>query len=128
MTPEQIARDFDCDVNAVKCILMSRCPEYRDANKAGKENAVALGDMTDEDEQLANQVFRELAQSAENEGVRLKAAMRIKDEKRKRLDVRKDLGRTVNNVLVLNEHFAKAAQALASKVLPANQQQKTIEV
>ena len=52
--------------------------------------------------------------------------MFIRNDKKGRLDVKAGLKKLNINVTVLNEHFAKATQALASKLVP--QQQKTIDV
>jgi hypothetical protein len=129
LSPEQIAAADGYEVAAVKAILFAKSAIYRAAvGRPGPLNAAqdakAL-DLTESDEEIANRVFRDLAESAENEGVRLKAAMRIKDERRKRLDPRATFGNIINNttILNLNEHFTKAASALAQKVLPAKQLQ-----
>lgn len=132
MTPEQIAATDGLELAAVKAVLFAKSAAYRAAvGRPGPLNAVAdksALDLTEDDEELANRVFRQLAESAENEAVRLKAASRIKDERRKRLDPRASFGNIINNttILTLNDHFAKAAQALASKVLPAGQQTQTV--
>lgn len=134
MTPEQIAEHDGLELAAVKAVLFARSPAYRAAvGRPGPLNAASdksALDLTEDDEDLANRVFRQLAESAENEAVRLKAASRIKDERRKRLDPRAGFGTIINNttILTLNDHFAKAAQALAAKVLPANQQQTVTDV
>lgn len=125
MTVEQIAAADGYEVAAVKAILFARSAKYRaDVGRPGPANAASdtkALDLTDDDEELANRVFRQLAESADNDSVRLKAAMRIKDERKKRLDPRVGFGNVINNttIITLNEHFAKAAAALASKVLPS---------
>lgn len=133
LSPEQIAAQDGYQVEAVKAILFARSAIYRAAvGRPGPLNAKAdqdALDLTPSDEELANRVFRQLAEEAENEGVRLKAAMRIKDERRKRLDPRAAFGSIINNttIISLNEHFAKAATALAQRVLPAKQiEQQTV--
>lgn len=132
MTPEQIAATDGYELSAVKAILFAQSAKYRaDVGKPGhidRATETDALDLTPDDETIANNVFRDLAQGAENEGVRLKAAMRIKDERRKRLDPRAGFKGIVNqtNIITLNEHFAKAAAALANKFRPAANTQQPI--
>jgi hypothetical protein len=128
MSPEQIAQADGLEVAAVKAVLFAKSAMYRQAvGRPGPLNAASdtkAVDLTETDEELANNVFRQLAESADNDSVRLKAACRIKDERRKRLDPRAGFGAIINNttIIALNDHFSKAASALAAKVLPAKQQ------
>lgn len=118
---EQIAEVESVNVTAVKAILFANSPKYRSDIDTKKEN-----DFNDTDNSLSLDVIRRVAQYSEDDHTALKAAMFIRNDKKGRLDVKAGLKKLNINVTVLNEHFAKATQALASKVNP--QQQKTIEV
>lgn len=113
MSPEQIAQVEELNVEAVKALLFANSGRYREMVK-GPTLKQSL-DLTEENEALANRVFVQLAEMSDDDNIRLKAAMRIKDERRGRLDIRAGFKGMQININVLNEHFAKAAAALAPK-------------
>jgi hypothetical protein len=118
---EQIAEVESIGITAVKAILFANSAKYRADIDTKKEN-----DFNETDTELALGVIRRVAQYSEDDHTALKAAMFIRNDKKGRLDVKAGLKKLNINVTVLNEHFAKATQALASKVNP--QQQKAIEI
>lgn len=121
LTLDQIAEVESIGVTAVKAILFANSAKYRADIDTKKEN-----DFNETDTELALGVIRRVAQYSEDDHTALKAAMFIRNDKKGRLDVKAGLKKLNINVTVLNEHFAKATQALAAKVIP--QQQKAIEV
>jgi len=121
LSVEQIAEVEAIASTAVKAILYANSSKYRNDIDAKKEN-----DFNETDTDLALNVIRRVAQYSEDDGTALKAAMFIRNDKKGRLDVKAGLKKLNINVTVLNEHFAKATQALASRVNPS--QQKAIEI
>lgn len=121
LSVHQIAEVESIASTAVKAILFANSSKYRDDIGAKKDN-----DFNETDIDLALSVIRRVAQYSEDDGTALKAAMFIRNDKKGRLDVKAGLKKLNINVTVLNEHFAKATQALASRVNPS--QQKAIEI
>lgn len=126
MTPEEIAQVDGLELSAVKAILMANSTLYRDS-VAGPSKADDEGkDFSGSDNDEALEVIKRIAKFSEDDSVALKAAMYIRNDKRRRLDPQKAAGQLVqNNVFLLNEHFAKVREAIAAKVLPASKLQPT---
>lgn len=106
MSPEDIAHDRDLDITAVKAALMQGSSQYRKA--CGKENS-DIPELDFDNEQLmqVNRVIHDLAMSAEDEHLRLKAAMYIRNDKKGRLEPVKNLAGNNFNILMINEQLAK---------------------
>lgn len=126
MTPEEIAQVDGLELSAVKAILMANSTLYRDS-VAGATIADDEGkDFSGADNDEALEVIKRIAKFSEDDSVALKAAMYIRNDKKRRLDPQKAAGQLVqNNVFLLNEHFAKVREAIAAKVLPASKLQPT---
>lgn len=125
LTPDQIAELENLMPSAVKAVLYANSAKYRNDTDTKKEV-----DFNDTDAELSLSVIRRVAQYSEDDGTALKAAMFIRQDKKGRLDAKVGMKRLNINVTVLNEHFAKAAAAMAVRVLPAPApvEQKAIEV
>ena len=128
MTPEEIAQVDGLEVGAVKAILFAHSRKYAEHVKGSaasvSQDSGEVEDFKKADDELALQVIRRIAQFSEDDGTALKAAMYIRNDRKGRLNPQKAAGQLVqNNILLLNEKFAEAAAALASKVLPAKQLQ-----
>lgn len=107
MTPEEIAEDQDLDLASVKSILMQSSSQYRKACKTDDEL-----NFTDDELTRANQVILNIAQYAEDERTRLRAAIYIRDDKKGRLDVVKAMTGLNINVLTFNQHMQEALEAM----------------
>jgi len=121
LSPEEIAKIEELDLNAVKATLFSHSGAYRKSVAGDKETVTATGEVKDfenDDNDLALRVIKEIAQMSDDDNIRLKAAMFIRNDKKKRLDPEKGIKSLSLNVNVLNEHFAKVAANIAQKVLP----------
>lgn len=125
LTPEQIAEIENLAPTAVKSVLYANSAKYRNDTDTKKEL-----DFNESDAELALSVIRRVAAYSEDDGTALKAAMFMRNDKKGRLDAKVGMKRLNINVTVLNEHFAKAAAAMAARVLPAPApvEQKAIEV
>jgi hypothetical protein len=120
MTPEEIARVEELDVRAVKSLLFAKSGKYREL--IGEQKAP--NEFTEDDNALALKVIKRIAEYSEDDNTALKAAQFIRNDKKGRLDNRAGFKGLNININVLNEHFAKAAEAIMSSVKP---QQKVID-
>lgn len=112
MTPEEIASDNALDVVAVKAKLMMISSTYR---KACGQEPLESSELNFSDEQAVDflQVIHEIALDRELEaGVRLKAAMYGRDDKKGRRDVIKAVQGNTFNVLTINEAMAHAREGM----------------
>lgn len=126
LTVEQIAADRELDVIAVKAVLMSNCPAYAKACKLAPEEEDYLN-FSNEQMRMVNNVIYDTAIASENEELRLKAAIYIRNDKKGRLEPAKVVGNQFN-VMVLNEKLQALkgrAEQLKSLVAP---QPVTVEV
>lgn len=114
MSPEQIAEDQELDLIAVKAGLMQVSGKYRKACGAEEEGK---NDYNFSDEQLddANKVIHELMMGSEDEHIRLKAAMYLRDDKKGRKDVVKQVGGLQQNILMFNQTI-QAVREKANKL------------
>lgn len=114
MTPEEIADDRGLDIAAVKAGLMTASSLYR--KDCGQENETSEGlNFNDDDLRRVNDVIREVALSAEDDGLRLKAAMYIRDDKKGRKDINKGVAGVGFNILQFNT-FMQKSRSLAEQV------------
>ena len=126
LAPEAIAEDLGFEVEAVKAILLQNSKVYRELVKLsrtcdvdGEESKIQKLITDDElDEML--QVVKDLARYSELDGVRLKAAQRIIDEKSRRLDPVKEIKGAQFNLIQFNQTLLqnrRAKEKVAMKVL-----------
>jgi hypothetical protein len=108
LSPEEIAAEQELDIASVKAILLQNSSVYRKAaNKSDDLN------FSDEELVRANQVIVQLAQYSEDENLRAKCAMYIRDDKRGRRDVAKQIaGIGTMHALAFNEQMKKALEAV----------------
>lgn len=130
MTPEEIAQVEALNVEAVKSTLFTYSSSYRESvgnTPATSTKTSEDADFNSEDNDLALRVLRRIAEHSDDDSLALKAAMYIRNDKKKRLDPQKALSNLHVNIAVLNEHFEKAAAHDAAKVLPATKKE-TIDI
>lgn len=102
MTPEEIASDLDFDIVAVKATLMQFSSQYRSALKTAPDLDFSV------DEQLAaKQTMVELMRNTEDEYLKARLAMKIRDDGKGRLDVGSMNGLKIN-VVAFNMHLTQA--------------------
>lgn len=109
MTPEEIAADQEMEVAAVKACLMSCSSLYRRACGSEEPEEDRLN-FSDEQLEAVNRVLYELAIGAEDDSIRLKAATYIRDDKKGRKEVVKQIGGATFNILSFNEQMQKIRQ------------------
>jgi len=114
MSPEEIAEDRELDINAVKAALMQTSAQYRKACGAEDEDEAALN-FSDQDLKQVNEVIKQIAMFGEDDNLRLKAAMYIRDDKKGRKEVVKAVGGQQFNILMFNEAM-KQVRGAASEV------------
>lgn len=109
MTPEDIAEDRGMDIGAVKAGLMQCSAKYR--KDCGREEvAEDVLNFTDDDLVAVNRVIKEIALSSEDDNIRLKAAMYIRDDKKGRKEVQKAVGGLSFNILQFNQLMQKTRE------------------
>jgi len=118
MTPEQIAEDQELELSAVKASLMQFSIKYRNILMGISTNGIPKDDLDFRDQELkeANEVILDLMRWSDDDRIRAKLAMYIRDDKKGRLDARTallgDFNNTLNiNVMVFNERLQKAKEA-----------------
>lgn len=119
-TPEFIAEDFKMDVAAVKAYLMQNSSVYRkECSKESGEVEDPTLNFNDDQLRTVNDIIYECATSAQlpdgspDYRTKLKAAIYLRDDKKKRLDAPKQLQHGPQfNILMLNESIQRA-RALA---------------
>ncbi len=115
MSPEAIATDRELDINAVKAGLMQCSPRYRRDCGAEPAERDELN-FSDQDLRDVNDVIRQTALYAEDERLRFQAAIYIRDDKKGRKEVVKQLGNQTFNILQFNESM-KAIRERAAQVI-----------
>lgn len=113
MTPEQIAQDQDLDVTAVKSVLLQFSAKYRGVCRANPESPL---NFTEDEAVRARKVIVELMDYAEDENLRFRAACRVQDDRKGRLDGPKLMQGLNINVLQINERFKKAMEAVRQTI------------
>jgi hypothetical protein len=131
MSPEEIAVDRDLDVGAIKAGLMQCSSKYRKDCGLEEETEDRLN-FNDDELMRVNQIILDLALGAEDENLRLKAAMYVRDDKKGRRDVVQGVGGQNFNILFINEQMKKVrdmTDGIKRSILGDNQpQQKAINV
>lgn len=113
MSVEEIAEDQELEVTAVKACLMQSSNKYRALCR--KEDAEAALNFTDEQLADANKVIHDLMMGAEDEGIRLKAAMYVRDDKKGRKDVVKGINGMQFNILQFNESIKQVRDRIRNE-------------
>jgi hypothetical protein len=114
LTPEQIAEDRELDIVSVKAVLCQCSSMFRrDAGQESEEDTTL--NFSDDELRRVNEKLVALALSAEDEGVQLRAAMYVRDDKKGRKEVIKAVANNTFNVLQFNE-IQQAARAGARRI------------
>ena len=119
LTPEQIAEVQDMDVVAIKAALCQCSSKFRkDAGQETEEDHT----LNFDNDQLrrANETIVSIMLSAEDDSIRLKAAMYVRDDKKGRKEVIKSMQGNTFNILQFNESLKQAragANAITSKFI-----------
>ena len=109
MSPEDIAADRDLDLGAVKAGLMQCSSVYR-RDCGQKESSEDVLNFSDDDLVAVNKVIKEIALGSEDDNLRLKAAIYIRDDKKGRNEVQKAVSGMNFNILQFNQYMQKARQ------------------
>ena len=109
MTPEEIAEDRGLQLEAVQAGLLQCSPKYRkvvvrDTPEGDKS------DISDEQLKRVTDVILDIALSSEDDGLRLKAAMYIRDDKKGRRDAVKAVSNVQNNIFQINNAIRNARE------------------
>lgn len=111
LTPEQIADAEGWELGAVKSILM-QCSEMYNAKLKTKEE----DGFSDQEALAARKVIANIAQYGEDEQLRLRAAMYVRNDKKGRLDIAQASKGLNINVTMINAGIQKAIErATASR-------------
>ncbi len=100
-----LAEDRDLDVTAVKAGLLQCSPVYRKLVR--QEPDESANDFTNEDLRAVNEVIKSIALGSEDDNLRLKAAMYIRDDKKGRKEVAKLAQSNTFNILSFNQEMSK---------------------
>ena len=117
LTPEQIAEAQQYDVAAVKAVLMAHSVQYRKALRNGEEDG-----FNNDEELRARQTIAHIAQYAEDDNLRLRASIYIRNDKKGRLDVAKKTNGLNINITMLNQFIQQASKRVEES------KQKVIEL
>lgn len=102
MSPDEIADDLGFEVTAVKASLMTHSRVYRQ-NCGQEPEAIDTLNFSDDQMRQVNDVIFGLATGAEDERLRFDAARYVRDDKKGRKDVNKNLSNAMGNLLVFNQ-------------------------
>jgi len=106
MSPQEIADDRGLDLAAVKAGLMQCSSKYRKDCGQEEETEDNLNFTKDEQQRIMD-VIRDLALGADDENLRFKAAIYIRDDFKGRKDVVKGMAGQQFNVLMINKQMQK---------------------
>lgn len=110
MTVEEICKDLDMEDVVVKAALMNCSVKYR--KDCGQEDDSEDGlNFSNMQLKEVNRELYKLAMSAEDEGTRAKLLMYIRDDKKGRKEIVKQIAGNTYNFLQLNESIAAAREA-----------------
>ena len=108
-SPEVIAEDRGLDVVAVKACLMGVSPKYRkDCGQEPIEEDKL--NFSDEDLKDVNTIILDTAKFADDPHLRFKAATYVRDDKKGRKEVVKNVGNVTFNLLEFNSSLQKMKQ------------------
>jgi hypothetical protein len=106
MSVEEICLDTSYEPAAVKSVLLSGSSKYRASLKKERE------DITKEELSEAYEVVKQYMRCSENDKIRFKAALRVIDEAKGRLDKVEEVKNSKINILVFNQNILKAREAM----------------
>ena len=114
MSPEEIAEDRNLDLAAVKAGLMQCSRQYR--KECGKEEVEedTLNFSRDEQQRVKDALL-DIGLGAEDDNLRFKALVYIRDDAKGRKDVVKQLGGQNFNILMINEKM-KQVREVAERI------------
>lgn len=128
MTVKEIAEDRELEIEAVKAALMQCSSVYRKSCGKESEEESSLN-FTNEQLERVNEVLFNLAIGAEDESIKLKAAMYVRDDKKGRKEVAKIMKDTGGNIFMFNQMIqAVRGNADAAKAKFLNGGQNAINV
>jgi hypothetical protein len=109
MTIDEICREFsDLEPSAIKAGLMQVSTKYRkDCGRESEDEDASLN-FSDDDLRMVNQGIRDIALSAEDEHLRFKALVYIRDDKKGRKEVVKAMKSNNFNILQINQAIRQA--------------------
>lgn len=119
MTCEQIADTRELDLVAVKACLAQSSRKYRDDCGLNQE-IESQEDFTKDDLRWATRALVETGMSTEDEHLRAKIAMFVRDDKKGRREPARVMGGQQFNILMLNEQLQKVrgvAEGIREKLL-----------
>lgn len=124
MSPEEIAEAEGLELLSVKSALIQFSSKYKQSIKKDPE----LG-FDDEQLMAANRTIVEVMNTSDDDGLRLRAAMYLRNDKKGRLDAARAFSNIKVNILQFNEDMKKAMKAIGGDTkLLNNENESTIEV
>ena len=114
MTPEEIAEDRGLDLAAVKAGLMQVSVSYRKACGKEEPEEDSLNFSRDEQQRVKDALL-DIGLGAEDDHLRFKALVYIRDDAKGRKDVVKNIGGQNFNILMINEKM-KQVREVADKI------------
>ena len=130
LSPEFIAEDRQLDITAVKAALMQSSSKYRKDCGMEEEEGDELNFSKDEQRRVKDMMM-DLALGAEDEHLRAKLCVIVRDDAKGRRDVVKNMSGNNFNVLFLNEQLSKVrgvADKLKQAALGGSREQKVLNV
>jgi len=106
LTPEQISEAFGFNILAVKSVLSQFSSKFKSAVKSSKNSG-----FTDDEAEEMYSIILNLARYSDDENLQYKAACRIIDDKKGRLDIVNNQPGLQINVVTFNEQMQKALNA-----------------
>ena len=129
MTPEQISEDMGFTVEGVKAKLMSISTKYRKSCGMECQDEDEINFSRDEQVRIKNELYN-LAMGTEDEHLKGKLLLQLRDDGKGRKDVVKQMGSTTFNMFQFNDMLQQArngANRIRQMVQPGNDTQKLIE-
>lgn len=126
MSPEEIAEDRALDVLSVKAGLMQCSSVYRKACGQESEDDITLN-FSNEDLKRVNETILSLALGSEDDNVRLRAAIYVRDDKKGRKEIVKAVQNNNFNILDFNS-IQKSAREQANRIKQSFTQRPSITV
>lgn len=117
MSPDEIALDRGLDIVAVKAALAQSSKKYRSvlaSAGASEEEKDPTLDFTNDDLRDANDAIVRLMKHGEDEGLRLKAAIYVRDDKKGRKEIVKAIGGNQFNLFQFNDALRSAKAGAAA--------------
>lgn len=126
LSPEEIASDRGLTIEAVKSALINCSSKYRRDFSHAEPNDDKLNFTNEQLAAVNEEIFR-TAIYGEDENVRLKAAMYVRDDKKGRRELRQVLGGNTFNLFAFNQSM-RAIRESAEKAKMLVAQSEAVEV